>query len=193
MGSVMPRFLVGLLAIGLTAAAGWYAHAGDATMAGIALVAGLGLLIAAASRAAHDHSRPWRGAARAGEGGWDELRRELDRARRFNRSFAMARLDGGDVAPDHVLDAVSQLIRVCDRAWASGGAVYVLMPETSSDDAISAIARLAAPDAQLEVRAVSFPADGSTSEALLDQLVANNGAHARRLSSSTVADIIVDG
>ena len=192
--SLMPRYLVGLLAVGLAVTAGWYARAGDVVMAGIALVACLGFLIAAgSSRAAHDPSRPWRGAARAGEGGWDELRRELDRARRFNRSFSVVRIDGCEGAPEHVLQGVSQLLRICDRAWASGGEVYVLMPETSPDAAISALARFSTADARFEVRAVSFPADGSTSEALLDQLVAKDGAHARRSSSHGVTDIITDG
>ena len=103
------------------------------------------------------------------------------------------RIDGREVAPEHILQGVSQLLRVCDRAWVSGREVYVLMPETNPDAAISALARFTSADARFEVRAVSFPADGSTSEALLDQLAANDGAHTRRSSGNRVTDIITDG
>jgi len=179
----MPRLLTGLVALGLAATAGWFVHAGDLVLAGVVLVVTVALAIATGSASTIDRSRPWRGASRAGHSGWDELRRELDRARRFERSFSIVLVLGGDPDPGLRLDAVAPHLRSCDRVWVSEAALYVLMPETTAKAATSTFDRMREGDAALIARAVSFPEDGLTSEALLDQLHAPD----RRSATSRMA------
>jgi hypothetical protein len=101
-------------------------------------------------------------------GPWDHLRRELDRARRYGREFALIRIAGAD--RDRAAD-LAALLRTSDYVWLHGRATYVLLPEAGRSAAEQLVARLdhAAPsvlaDDALELAA--FPEDGLTSGALL--------------------------
>jgi len=99
---------------------------------------------------------------------WDELRREIERSRRYGRSFALVRI--GRISTR----TLSGTLRAIDREWAADGATYVLLPEAVRAQAESLVTRLAleAPDVVggCTVSVAAFPEDGLTSGALLKQL-----------------------
>jgi hypothetical protein len=99
---------------------------------------------------------------------WDHLRRELDRARRYGREFALLRLSGDDVEREA---ALLGRLRTSDYVWAHGKATYVLLPEADRTAAEGLVARLEreAPGLLPErgVQLAAFPGDGLTSGALL--------------------------
>ncbi len=116
---------------------------------------------------------------RLGSVPYDELRREMDRARRHERPFALARLRlaprGASAAGNPAwspLDDAQPPIRSTDRVWKSGRDLYLLMPETSKAGAEAIIARALAvhPEPSTEWRVASFPGDGVTVGALFTEL-----------------------
>jgi len=113
--------------------------------------------------------------------GAEALRRELDRARRHRRTFAIIRLpiaeqlrlldDATDGVADATLRALGTMLRVNDWAWVHDGAVLVLLPEAdrAMATAFLARARQVAPDRFSGAAGIAlFPDDGVTSGALLD-------------------------
>ncbi len=99
---------------------------------------------------------------------WDELRREIARCRRYERTFALVRIDR-IVGP-----ALDSQVRSIDRTWTTGGATYVLLPEADRDAGESFVARLrreaAASVDGARMTVASFPDEGLTSGALLEVL-----------------------
>lgn len=112
---------------------------------------------------------------------WDTFRRELDRARRFERTFVLMRIpalettgaDGG--APRFgALGALPLVVRSIDQVWAVDGSIYVVLPESTVGTARELLGRLriAMPDEPALERAelVEFPKDGVTAGALVANL-----------------------
>jgi hypothetical protein len=118
-----------------------------------------------------------------------EVARELDRARRYGRPFALVRIssplhlaaDGS--TPDTDLGALlSAEVRRTDSFLVDGPVAYVLMPEAEHAECLSFGQRLARKHPEIDVaahlRVAVFPADGLTRDALLDRL-AQPGASAQ--------------
>ena len=108
--------------------------------------------------------------------GWRELRRELDRSRRFGHQFLLMRMERLHRNGNGEVDLVRKLparLRAIDSVWGVRKDVYVLLPEADRDDASALIARLRRESPGLlpgDVRLAAFPADGLTRGALLDLL-----------------------
>ncbi len=115
------------------------------------------------------------------EAGWDELRRELDRSRRYGRTFvlvaitqppegAKARRRGGQER----FARLGSFLRSVDRAWTVGSATYLLLPECTRMQGEAFLARVRREAADLlpadGVTMACFPSDGLTSGALLAAL-----------------------
>lgn len=104
---------------------------------------------------------------------WDEFSRELNRSRRYERTFVVIRIPCRQAAYEEMLQ-VGAFLRSVDRAWIADASVYVLLPESDrpmGDAFLSRVRRLAPevlPDEG--VRLAAFPIDGSTSGALLAKL-----------------------
>ena len=170
--------LVGLLAM--------FALVQDKNIRTWAVVMGL-TTVAAVSYAAYQEHIATRAVAvarqRLAGTPFDEMRREMDRARRHERPFALARIP---VADSQDADATSALLaelrsaggkdpglRSIDRSWRSSDSVFLLLPETSSEGARSVIRRAIASGAGIlggEWRVVSFPEDGLRAGALFEAL-----------------------
>ena len=117
-------------------------------------------------------------------GTWfDDIRREIDRARRHERPVALAKI----TVPSHAgPELTAQLIeaiqptgagragpRSADRYWRSGDSVYLLLPETTTDGGRAAVHRAinatpALADSAWQV--ASFPEDAITVGALFEAL-----------------------
>lgn len=118
---------------------------------------------------------------RLGGSPFDELRREMDRARRHERPFALARITphpSGEVTARMLLERLRSNgdrpeLRSADRFWRSGGDYFLLLPETSSQAARAVVERaVTAADQTLDAdwQVVAFPEDGLTSTALFQGL-----------------------
>jgi 8-oxo-dGTP pyrophosphatase MutT (NUDIX family) len=109
---------------------------------------------------------------------WEELGAELERARRYERTFQLARVEGS--IPTRPTGATSDAgeVRRTDRAWRIGDALYVLLPESEGGACEGWTRRLQREHGvdDLEVRTVCFPRDGLTMEALLDHLGVPSGS-----------------
>ena len=118
---------------------------------------------------------------------WDEFRRELDRSRRYERTFVVVRVqsrsgqgsnqDGHSATRDSMYEEMLQIgafLRSVDRAWLADESVYVLLPESdlAMGEAFLTRVRRLAPEVLPDegVRLSAFPLDGSTSGALLAKL-----------------------
>lgn len=120
-------------------------------------------------------------------GGSEGFARELDRSRRYGRTFVLIRISTrgslvtgrrggkllveGDGSDERVLNA---FVRRVDYIWSAEGYVYILLPESNreSGEALLERVRREAPEVALEGRAqlVTFPQDGLTSGALIARL-----------------------
>jgi hypothetical protein len=117
-------------------------------------------------------------------GTWfDDIRREVDRARRHEHAVAVAKI----TVPRHSpVDETARLIeairpsgagragpRSADRFWRSGGSVYLLLPETTAAGARTVVTRAIRSDPALADAAwqvASFPEDAITVGALFEAL-----------------------
>lgn len=121
--------------------------------------------------------------------GWDELRREFDRSRRFGRRFVLMQMDRVHRNGERDVDLVRMLparLRSIDSVWSVRTQVFVLLPEAQRDVAVALVARLRRESPGLlpaDVRLAAFPADGTTVAALLDLLdkAGRQGENLRRL------------
>ncbi len=109
------------------------------------------------------------GAGHRGNGDhWHSLRAEIARARRFERSFALVRIEP---VPDVF---VAQFVRSVDYAWVADGSAYLLLPEGTHRDAEGLIVRLreamADEVAGKRITYAAFPDDGLTTGGLLRKL-----------------------
>jgi hypothetical protein len=105
--------------------------------------------------------------------GWSEFRRELQRARRFDRGFAIVRfgiVEGAD--PAHIRDRVASSTRRVDRVWLDDGELFMLLPEADPNGAETAILRIRqwVGDALAVDATAAFPGNGITSGALIASL-----------------------
>jgi hypothetical protein len=117
---------------------------------------------------------------------WYLLHKEVERSRRYYRSFGLVRVDasgpsaGGGSVPGDWLELVPQLLRRADLvAPAANGVLYVLLPETPAS-CLPVIARRvrealqtrssAAAHAMPRVWHAAFPRDGDTGVELLGSL-----------------------
>jgi hypothetical protein len=103
---------------------------------------------------------------------WDDLASELERARRYGRSFQLARISGDPHAPRAVDTPAGIGVRRTDRAWQLGADLYVLLPESETTGCDGWTRRLQRETgiAPHRVRTACFPDDGLTLDALLDLL-----------------------
>ena len=101
----------------------------------------------------------------------DVLRREIERARRYERRFVLIRLDARatPLRGPSVLDAVTPLIRDLDYAWVERSGVHVLLPEVGRDEGLRCLERLrtAVEFDEGHYRIVVFPEDTVTAGGLM--------------------------
>jgi hypothetical protein len=113
------------------------------------------------------------------------LRRELERGRRYCRTFALVRVPLPSVRGgrrgllgrrDHPADPTA-LVRSTDVAWKGDGVLYLLLPETDRSAAERCVKRLSTHVELLPAAAstVVFPDDGVTAGGLLDALHKEGG------------------
>jgi hypothetical protein len=108
--------------------------------------------------------------------GWNELRRELDRSRRFGRQFVLMRMERLHRNGSGEVDLVRKLpsrLRSIDSVWGVRKQAFVLLPEAGREVAVALLARLRHESPGLlpaDVRLAAFPADGLTGGALIELL-----------------------
>lgn len=119
---------------------------------------------------------------RVGTVPYDEVRREMDRARRHERPFALAQINlesttegkAGSARTMHDLTSTSRrpMWRSTDRFWRVGRSLYLLMPETTAAAAREMVRRALRhrPDVLDAATVVAFPEDGVTAGALFARL-----------------------
>lgn len=124
------------------------------------------------------------GVARRRIGGtpFDDLRLEMDRARRHERPFAIVRihLETNESAPEVTTALIAALrsnqrrpaLRSVDSWWRSANDVFLLLPETSADAARVALRRVGGDEAVLtgHWQVAAFPENGITVGALFEAL-----------------------
>lgn len=140
--------------------------------------------VAAVGYAAYQEQRANRAVAiarrRSADVPYDELRREMDRARRHERPFALARIRMPRAAtPSKAVDLPETFRRMAwrstDRAWRRGRDLYLLLPETTADATTAMLRRtldVTASDG-IEFRVAAFPESGVTVGALFRTLGAS--------------------
>lgn len=139
----------------------------------IAIVAPIVLLVGFMSRARLVDRHSPTAAPALTTTGWEDVHRELARARRHDRPLAIVRLPGAsgtDAAARSA--AIAPYLRRIDRTWSEHGDVNVLLPEADRSAAEILVERLRKrqPDAVGGANIATFPADGLTSGALLAAL-----------------------
>jgi hypothetical protein len=124
--------------------------------------------------------------------GWRELRRELDRSRRFGHEFVLMRMprvaDGRGSAD--LLQSLPARLRSVDSVWGVRRQAYLLLPEADRDVAVALVARLRRESPDLlpeDVRLAAFPTDGLTGGALLELLERRQTPAAAEVPSLDVA------
>ena len=119
---------------------------------------------------------------------WEDLQREIDRSRRYGRSFSVVRLTSRATSKpvsgreheqrraelEQRALTLSVLLRRLDRVWPDGEDVYVLLPEGGRAMAESMLERIGEPLTLLmpgwEAAVAAFPDDGLSKGALLAAL-----------------------
>jgi hypothetical protein len=113
---------------------------------------------------------------------WEAFLRELDRSRRFERSFVLLRApipsvsSGGNRAAEQarLRALLSIVVRSIDHVWFDDQGVFVLLAESTRASAMAAVVRLSAAVPQVialdSVEMAEFPDDGLTTGALLANL-----------------------
>ncbi len=142
-----------------------------------AIVIGLNT-VAAVGYAAYQEQRANRAVSiarrRVGAAPFDELLREMDRSRRHERPFAIARVRPPHSSAGTNIPATLRQgrWRSTDRTWRQGRDVYVLLPETNVGAAGVAIDRaLTIGVAEgVDVRIAAFPESGITVGSLFEVL-----------------------
>ncbi len=115
-------------------------------------------------------------AASRGNAGWDQVRLEIDRARRYDSPVTLARFPlAGSSARTRwsVADRAERVLRGSDAAWLEARSLFMLMPGEDAESAQVALDRVAeALDVDLTGAPVvaSFPSDVLTLGALIDAL-----------------------
>ncbi len=181
--TVLSNLTLGISAVVVGVAIGYYAGMSGALTVTAGMLGVIGLMLGGLMTAFYGGRMSSRSERPAGAShrSWDAFRRELDRARRFERSFVLMRFPGIDVtnadglapAPGS-LGALPLMVRSIDQVLSIEGSVYVVLPESSLESAQQLIGRLriAIPgDPALDrVEAVEFPSGGATTGALVANL-----------------------
>lgn len=108
--------------------------------------------------------------------GWSELRRELDRSRRFGHDFVLMRMARINSTASGDIDLIRKLpgrLRSIDSVWCVRKQLFVLLPEAGREVAVALVARLRRDAPGLlpaDVRLAAFPSDGLTGGALIELL-----------------------
>jgi hypothetical protein len=181
--NVLSYLILGISAIVVGVAIGYYAGMSGALTVTAGMLGVIGLMLGGLVTAFYGGRMSGRSERPAGAShrSWDAFRRELDRARRFERSFVLMRFPGVDMASADgstpapgSLGALPLMVRSIDQVLPIDGSVYVVLPETGLESAQQLIGRLrtAIPgDPALDrVEAVEFPAGGVTTGALVANL-----------------------
>jgi hypothetical protein len=179
--NVLPTLILGISAIVVGVAIGYYAGMSGALTVTAGMLGIIGLMLAGLVAAFYGGRMSGRSERPAGSShrSWDAFRRELDRSRRFEHTFVLMRFPGVDVAGDGStsaagsLDALPLMVRSIDHVLPIDGSIYVVLPETGLDGARHLIDRLrtAIPGNALDrVEAVEFPSGGVTTGALVANL-----------------------
>lgn len=117
-------------------------------------------------------------------GTWfDDIRREIDRARRHEHAVSLAKITvpghAGAKETARLIEAIRPTgagrsgPRSSDRFWRSGGSVYLLLPETTAEGARTVVSRAIHADpllADASWQVASFPEDALTVGALFEAL-----------------------
>lgn len=107
---------------------------------------------------------------------WQHLVTELERARRYDRPFAVARLSSSSDTTDLLLPSGGASwplgLRRTDHFWPVGPDLYVVLPEADRDAALRWVRRIsdANEHSDVVIRLACFPADGQTAGGLLAAL-----------------------
>lgn len=181
--TLLSNLILGISAIVVGVAIGYYAGMSGALTVSAGMLGFIGLMLVGLVTAFHGGRMSGRADRPSGAShrSWDAFRRELDRARRFERAFVLLRFPGVDVAAADgsttalgTLGALPLMVRSIDQVLPIDGSVYVVLPETTLESAHQLIGRLriAVPgDPALDrVEAVEFPGDGVTTGALVANL-----------------------
>ncbi len=157
-------------------AIGWSLATAQYWLAALALVLGFVAFILERSRSTDERAAAASTAptATASQTGWEDVHRELARARRHERPLAIVRLPGTAVSDASArATVIAPSLRRIDRIWAEHGDVIVLLPDSDRPAAERLIERLRSrqPGAVGDDPAIAtFPADGLSSGALLSAL-----------------------
>ena len=118
--------------------------------------------------------RARRGRRAQAQVGWNELERELARARRYERSFVLLNLEAGGGGPERLARFERDLrtaVRRLDTVWGDRRNSYLLLPEGDEVMVDGLLARLSRDRPQLlrERRCTwaVFPRDGVTTASLV--------------------------
>jgi hypothetical protein len=117
-------------------------------------------------------------------GTWfDDIRREIDRARRHEHAVSVAKITvpsgSGVNSTARLIEAIQPTgagragPRSADRFWRSGGSMYLLLPETTGEGARAVVSRAIHADpalADCTWQVASFPEDAVTVGALFEAL-----------------------
>lgn len=144
------------------------------------------LLTSLAKASAHELPPAASRGSKAAWSEWEDLRRELNRSRRYERCFTLIRIAlpaeterrrrfRGRSGPNGSLRAVASLVRSVDGVWTDKTDMYLLLPECDRTTGERTLARIESSLAQVlpagsAMTVASFPQDGRTSGALLNAL-----------------------
>jgi hypothetical protein len=144
------------------------------------------LLTSLAKASAHEVPPPASRGSKAAWSEWEDLGRELNRSRRYERCFTLIRIAvaaetdrrkrfRGRSGPNGSLRAVASLVRSVDGVWTDETDVYLLLPECDRTTGERTLSRIESSLAGIvpagsAITVASFPQDGRTSGALLNAL-----------------------
>lgn len=197
-GRHSASLLTAIALAGAGAIVAWSAGVGTGAGVGVGLAAAAAVLAALAGFRT-PAARPEGSSAADARGGWLEVQRELDRARRHDRRFTLIRMPaagGGESGNGHAPGTAGAeslgrflrpFLRSIDSLWVSDGYLYVLLPESnrSMGEAFLARVRQSDPCAVPKADLVGFPEDGVTAGALFALL---NGRSVARYSAPFIPD-----
>lgn len=158
-------------------------------IAALSVLVALGVVQVARRRTGRPVAHPPRRGS--GPDDWHPLELELERARRYDRGFALLQLvgpsmvvDGRRVRSGATGTSVLELRRT-DVAWGGPERLQLLVPEASHQQLTGMLRRLRAGVAPgTEVRVACFPEDGLTARALVEAL----GPSTSEVDAATTAD-----
>lgn len=145
------------------------------TVAVLSLLVALGLAVVVVRRDVRPGSDPV--PAGTGQDDWSPLHVELERARRYDRGFALVQIVGESVRLDGArltagATVASDLrLRRTDTAWGGPDRLQLLVPEATRRQLDGMLRRLrSCLGPTVEVRVACFPDDGLTARALVQAI-----------------------